>query len=93
MSEIKNFGLKPKHDCQVGCPVLKDLYDTFKHEADSLWKEVDNDNGRSSDIALASMSARAAAYSTICSSLGLILNPKAAAMLLESMMAGVEEEE
>lgn len=93
MPEIDDFGLMPKRDCQVGCPVLRDLYDTFKREADSLWREVDKDNGRSSETALASMRARAAAYSSICSSLGVVLNPKAAAMLLESMMAGAEDEE
>ena len=90
--EIEDFGLEPKRECQVGCPVLKDLYDTFKREADSLWKQVDEDNGSPPDV-LASMRARAAAYSNICSSLGVIVNPKAAAWLLQSMMAGAEDDE
>jgi hypothetical protein len=89
--EIEDFGLKPKRECQVGCPVLKDLYDTFKREADSLWKQVDEDKGSSPDV-LASMRARAAAYSNICSSLGVIINPRAAAMLLEST-CGTEEDQ
>lgn len=84
--DIEEFGLKPKHDCQVGCPVLKRVYNIFKREADNLWKQVDEDDVQSDPKVIVVLRSRAAAYSSVCTSLVMAFSPKAAAWMLNSMI-------
>jgi hypothetical protein len=86
----ETFGMQPKNTCQVGCPVLKNIYELFKHEEQSLWKQVDEATEEANWVK--ALRNRAAAYSNICTSLKLALDPDAAGWLLRSMGEGEEEE-
>lgn len=82
---IEKFGLKPKHECQVGCSALLQLRDTFKREADNLSQQVEEDNGMSSSGSIANLNGRATAYYAICASIAVTASPETAARFLESM--------
>jgi len=93
MPEIEDFGLQPKHECQVDCPVLKKVYETYKREADGLWKQADECLESTPESVMSVLRNRAAAYNCVCTSLALAFSPKAMAGFLQSMMCEDEEKE